>query len=34
MHVLMISLDPSMLGDQHGNTVQRHLDYARRIGTL
>lgn len=34
MHVLMISLDPSMLGDQHGNTVQRHLDYARRIGEL
>ncbi|MCZ7540350.1 MAG: glycosyltransferase family 4 protein [Anaerolineae bacterium] len=34
MHVLMISLDASLLGDPHGNTVQRHLEYARRIGTL
>jgi len=34
MHVLMISLDASLLGDQHGNTVQRHLEYARRIGAL
>ncbi len=34
MHVLMISLDPSMLGDQHGNTVQRHIAYADRIGEL
>jgi glycosyltransferase involved in cell wall biosynthesis len=34
MHVLMISLDASLLGDPHGNTVQRHLEYARRIGQL
>jgi glycosyltransferase involved in cell wall biosynthesis len=34
MHVLMISLDASLLGDPHGNTVQRHLEYARRIGDL
>ena len=34
MHVLMISLDASMLGDPHGNTVQRHLAYADRIGEL
>jgi glycosyltransferase involved in cell wall biosynthesis len=34
MHVLMISLDASLLGEQHGNTVQRHLEYARRIGDL
>jgi glycosyltransferase involved in cell wall biosynthesis len=34
MHVLMISLDYSLLGDPHGNTVARHLEYARRIGTL
>jgi glycosyltransferase involved in cell wall biosynthesis len=34
MHVLMISLDASLLGDPHGNTVQRHIDYARRIGRL
>jgi glycosyltransferase involved in cell wall biosynthesis len=34
MHVLMISLDASLLGEPHGNTVQRHLEYARRIGDL
>lgn len=34
MHVLMISLDHSLLGDPHGNTLQRHLEYARRIGTV
>jgi glycosyltransferase involved in cell wall biosynthesis len=34
MHVLMISLDASLLGKPHGNTVQRHLEYARRIGDL
>ncbi len=34
MHVLMISLDASLLGAQHGNTVQRHLEYAGRIGAL
>jgi glycosyltransferase involved in cell wall biosynthesis len=34
MHVLMISLDASLLGEQHGNTVRRHLEYARRIGDL
>jgi glycosyltransferase involved in cell wall biosynthesis len=34
MRVLMISLDASLLGDPHGNPVQRHLDYARRIGDL
>ncbi len=34
MHVLMISLDASLLGDPHGNTVQRHIEYARRIGEL
>ncbi len=34
MHVLMISLDSSLLGDPRGNTVERHLEYARRIGTL
>ena len=34
MHVLMISLDYSLLGDPHGNTVERHLEYARRIGRL
>ncbi|MCD4684624.1 MAG: glycosyltransferase, partial [Anaerolineae bacterium] len=34
MHVLMISLDSSMLGDQHGNTIQRHIEYAKRIGDL
>jgi glycosyltransferase involved in cell wall biosynthesis len=34
MHVLMISLDASLLGDPHGNTVQRHIEYARRIGDL
>jgi glycosyltransferase involved in cell wall biosynthesis len=34
MHVLMISLDASLLGEQHGNTVQRHIEYARRIGDL
>jgi glycosyltransferase involved in cell wall biosynthesis len=30
----MISLDASLLGDPHGNTVQRHIEYARRIGDL
>jgi len=34
MHVLMISLDYSLLGDPHGNTVARHLEYARSIGAL
>ena len=34
MHVLMISLDASLLGAQHGNTVQRHLEYAQRVGDL
>lgn len=34
MHVLMISLDSSLLGEPHGNTVQRHLEYADRIGQL
>jgi len=34
MHVLMVSLDYSLLGDPHGNTVARHLEYARRIGAL
>ncbi len=34
MHVLMISLDASLLGDPHGNTIQRHIEYARRIGDL
>lgn len=34
MHVLMISLDASLLGEQHGNTVQRHLEYANRLGRL
>ena len=34
MHVLMISLDNSLLGDPHGNTVQRHIEYAWRIGAL
>ncbi|MBN1563915.1 MAG: hypothetical protein JXA10_08750, partial [Anaerolineae bacterium] len=34
MHVLMISLDASLLGEQHGNTVQRHQAYADRIGQL
>ncbi len=32
MHVMMISLDASLLGDPHGNTVQRHIEYAQRIG--
>lgn len=34
MHVVMISLDNSLLGNPHGNTVQRHIEYARRIGDL
>ena len=34
MHVLMIGLDASLLGDPHSHAVQRHLEYARRIGTL
>ncbi len=34
MHVLMISLDASLLGEQHGNTVQRHRAYADRTGHL
>ncbi len=34
MHVLMISLDASLLGAQHGNTVRRHLEYAQRLGAL
>ena len=31
MHVMMISLDASMLGDPHGNTVQRHIEYANEV---
>lgn len=35
MHVLMISLDTGLLGDNpHGNTIQRHIEYANRIGDL
>jgi 1,2-diacylglycerol 3-alpha-glucosyltransferase len=34
MHVLMISLDASLLGEQHGDPVLRHLEYARRIGQI
>jgi glycosyltransferase involved in cell wall biosynthesis len=34
MRVLMISLDSSLLGDPHGNTVRRHMAYAERIGEL
>lgn len=35
MHVLMISLDSGLLGDDpHGNTVPRHQAYAERIGRL
>ena len=34
MHVLMISLDSSMLGNQRGNTVSRHQSYADRAGKL
>lgn len=34
MHVLMISLDGSLLGDPHGDTVERHLEYARRAGQM
>jgi len=34
MHVLMISLDTSLLGNPHGNTVQRHVEYARRAGEV
>jgi 1,2-diacylglycerol 3-alpha-glucosyltransferase len=35
MHVLMISLDTGLLGDNpHGNTIERHLEYADRIGDL
>ncbi|MBN1202267.1 MAG: glycosyltransferase family 4 protein [Anaerolineae bacterium] len=34
MRVLMISLDGSLLGDPHGDTVRRHIEYARRIGNL
>ncbi|MEL7672198.1 MAG: glycosyltransferase family 4 protein [Chloroflexota bacterium] len=34
MHLLMISLDSSLLGDPHGNTVTRHVEYAERIGQI
>jgi glycosyltransferase involved in cell wall biosynthesis len=34
MHVLMISLDSSLLTDAHGNARARHLDYAARCGKL
>lgn len=34
MHVLMISMDASLLGEPYGNTVQRHMEYAQRIGDL
>ena len=34
MHLLMISLDSSLLGDPHGNTVTRHIAYAERVGQM
>lgn len=34
MHLLMLGLDSSLLGDPHGNTVARHIEYAERIGQL
>lgn len=34
MHLLMISLDNSLLGDPHGNTVTRHIEYAERVGHI
>ena len=34
MHLLMISLDSSLLGDPHGNTVTRHIAYAERVGQI
>jgi glycosyltransferase involved in cell wall biosynthesis len=34
MHVLMLSLDPSLLTDPNGNARARHLDYAARCGRL
>ncbi len=34
MRVLMISLDGSLLGAEHGDTVQRHMEYAKGIGDL
>jgi glycosyltransferase involved in cell wall biosynthesis len=34
MHVLMISLDSSLMTDAHGNARARHLDYATRCGKL
>src|SRR5690606_30355771 len=30
----MISLDSSLLGDPHGNTVTRHIAYAERVGQI
>lgn len=33
-HLLMISLDNSLLGDPHGNTVTRHIAYAERVGQI
>jgi len=33
-HLLMISLDSSLLGDPHGNTVTRHIAYAERVGQI
>lgn len=34
MHLLTIGLDASMLGDPHGNPIQRHIAYCQRIGQL
>lgn len=34
MHVLMLSLDPSLLTDPNGNARARHLDYAARCARL
>lgn len=34
MHLLMLGLDSSLLGDPHGNTVARHIEYAKRVGQI
>lgn len=34
MHLLMLGLDNSLLGDPHGNTVTRHIEYAERAGQI
>lgn len=34
MHLLMLGLDNSLLGDPHGNTVTRHIEYAERVGQI